>query len=75
MLIHAEKDSQIPVDEAYLLHNANKKSEIWIIENADHGMTHSINTEKYERRVIEFFKEIPILFLKTPTLTDSQKIK
>lgn len=57
LLIHAEKDSQIPASEAYLLHNANKKAELWIVENAEHGMTHSINPEKYEKRVIGFFKE------------------
>ena len=57
LLIHAQKDSQIPVNEAYLLHNANKKAEFWIVENADHGMTHAINPEKYEKRVIKFFEE------------------
>jgi len=57
LLIHAEKDSQIPVNEAYLLHDANKKSELWIVENAEHGMSHSINPEKYEKKVIGFFKE------------------
>ena len=57
LLIHAEKDSQIPVNEAYLLHNANEKAELWIVENAEHGMTHSINPERYEKRVIGFFKE------------------
>ncbi|MBI2101134.1 alpha/beta hydrolase [Candidatus Woesearchaeota archaeon] len=56
LLIHAEKDSQIPVKEAYLLHDANKKAELWIVENAEHGMTHSINPEKYEERVLEFFE-------------------
>ncbi|MBI2656922.1 alpha/beta fold hydrolase [Candidatus Woesearchaeota archaeon] len=56
LIVHAEKDSQIPVSEAYLLHNANKKSELWIVENAEHGMTHSINPEKYEKRVLEFFE-------------------
>ena len=57
LLIHAEKDSQIPVNEAYLLHDANRKAELWIIENAEHGMSHSINPEKYEKKVIGFFKE------------------
>jgi len=57
LLIHAEKDSQIPVNEAYLLQNANKNAELWIVENADHGMTHSINPEKYEKRVLEFFEK------------------
>ena len=57
LLIHAEKDSQIPVSEAHLLYNANKMSELWIIENADHGMTHSINPKKYEEKVVGFFEE------------------
>jgi fermentation-respiration switch protein FrsA (DUF1100 family) len=57
LLIHAGKDSQIPVNEAFLLHNANKKAELWIVENADHGMTHSINPEEYEKRVVGFFEE------------------
>jgi len=57
LLIHAEKDTQIPVSEAYLLHDTNKKAELWIVENAEHGMSHSINPEKYEKRVLEFFKE------------------
>ena len=57
LLIHAENDSQIPVEEAYLLYNANKKAELWIVENSEHGMTHSVNPEKYEKRVIRFFKE------------------
>ena len=56
LLIHAEKDSQIPVNEAYLLHNANKKAELWIVKNAEHGTTHSIAQEEYEKKVVEFFK-------------------
>ena len=57
LIIHAEKDSQIPVNEAYLLHEANKKTELWIVKNADHGMSHSLNPEKYEQRVVGFFRE------------------
>lgn len=56
-LIHAEKDSQIPVEEAYLLHEANKKAELWIVKNADHGMTHTINPEEYEKKVSGFFEK------------------
>ncbi|MBI2653854.1 alpha/beta fold hydrolase [Candidatus Woesearchaeota archaeon] len=57
LLIHAEKDSQIPVGEAYLLHDANKKAELWIVKNADHGMAHSINPEEYEKKVIGFLED------------------
>ena len=31
LIIHGKKDSQIPVNEAYLLHNANKDAELWIL--------------------------------------------
>jgi len=54
-IIHAEKDSQIPVNEAYILHNANKNSKLWIVENADHGYTYALNKKEYEKRVFEFF--------------------
>ncbi len=57
LLIHAGQDSQIPVSEAYLLHDANRNSELWIVKNADHGMTHAVNTKEYEKRVIGFFLE------------------
>jgi|TARA_Y100000310_G_scaffold307820_1_gene350249 hypothetical protein len=58
LLIHAEKDSQIPVSEVHLLHNANKDAELWIVEGADHGESHAIHAGKYEKKVIEFFKRI-----------------
>ena len=55
LIIHGKKDSQIPVNEAYILHNSNKKAELWIVENADHGETYALNKEEYEKRVLEFF--------------------
>jgi len=57
LIIHGEKDSQIPVNEAYILNNANKKTELWIVENADHGETYGLNKEEYEKRVLEFFEK------------------
>lgn len=57
LIIHAEKDSQIPLSEAYLLHEANKNAELWIVKNADHGMSHAVNPEEYERKVVGFFRE------------------
>lgn len=56
LLIHAEKDSQIPVTEAYLLKDAKKDAELWIVKGADHGMAHSANSEEYEKKVLEFFE-------------------
>jgi len=55
LMIHGKKDSQIPVNESFILHNANKKSELWIVENADHGETYALNKEEYEKEVLEFF--------------------
>ena len=57
LIIHAKNDSQIPVNEAQSLHEANKKSELWIVENADHGMAHFANSKEYEQKVSEFFRE------------------
>ncbi len=56
LIIHGEKDSQIPVNEAYILHNANKKTELWIAD-ADHGEIYALNKEEYENKVLEFFEK------------------
>ena len=57
MIIHGRKDSQISVDEANILHNANKDTKLWIVENADHGETYALNKEEYEKRVFDFFEK------------------
>ena len=57
LLIHAEKDSQIPLQEAYLLRDANQKAELWIIKDADHGRSYASNPKRYEEKVIGLFKE------------------
>jgi len=57
LIIHGKKDSQIPVNEAIILHNANKDTILWIVENADHGATYALNKEEYEKRVLDFFEK------------------
>ena len=57
LIIHGEKDSQIPVNEAHILHNANKDTKLWIVENADHGEIYAYNKEEYEKRVFGFFEK------------------
>ncbi len=57
LLIHGEKDSQIPVKNAYLLHEAAPKSELWIVPGADHGEAQALVTIEYERRILEFFEK------------------
>ena len=56
LIIHGKKDSQIPVNEAYILHNANKKTELWITD-VGHGESYALNKEEYEKRVLEFFEK------------------
>lgn len=55
LLIHGRKDDQIPVENSILIHNANKETELWIIENANHGEAHYLNEKEYEARVSDFF--------------------
>lgn len=56
LIIHGKKDKQIPVNEAYILHNANKKTELWIVD-ADHGESYALNKEEYENKVLSFFEK------------------
>ncbi len=57
LLIHGEKDSQIPVENAKLLYeNSNKEiTEIWIVPGADHGMAFALYEDEYKKGVLEFF--------------------
>ena len=57
LLIHGENDSQIPVAEGYALHEASNNSQLWIVKGADHGATHSIDQDEYEKKVLEFFRK------------------
>ncbi|MDP6547577.1 MAG: alpha/beta hydrolase [Candidatus Woesearchaeota archaeon] len=56
-IIHGKKDRQIDANEAQILYNANKKTELWIVENAGHGQTYALNKEEYENRVLGFFEK------------------
>ena len=57
LLIHGEKDSQIPVENSKTLYEASNKSltELWLVKGADHGYSHALNTEEYEKKVLDFF--------------------
>ena len=57
LLIHGEKDSQIKVENSYLLKKANQKAELWIVKNADHGQAYFIKKEEYETKVLDFFNK------------------
>lgn len=57
LLIHGGKDSQIPVENSILLDENAKNSELWIIENADHGQNHALKKQEYEKRILDFFEK------------------
>jgi len=57
LLIHGKKDSQISVKNSYLLHKANPKAELWVVEGADHGEAHYVREKEYEKKVLEFFNK------------------
>ena len=59
LLIHGEKDSQIPVENSKTLYEASNKNltELWIIKDADHGYSYAINKKEYEKRVLDFFEK------------------
>ena len=55
LLIHSERDSQIPLEHVYILKNANPKAELWVVDEADHGGAWGLMRSEYERRVLTFF--------------------
>lgn len=57
LVIHGEKDSQIPLENAHTLQQSNPSIELWIAKNADHGQAYALYTEEYEKRVTEFLKK------------------
>lgn len=56
LLIHGERDSQIPVENAYALKESNPNIELWIVKGAEHGHSHFLYKNEYERRVKEFLR-------------------
>ena len=53
-LVHSERDSQIPVEQAYVLKRANPKAELWVISEADHGGVWGLMRSEYKERVLNF---------------------
>lgn len=56
-LIHSEQDSQIPLEHGQLLHKANLKNQLWIIQGAEHGGGLALKPEEYQEKVLEFFQD------------------
>jgi pimeloyl-ACP methyl ester carboxylesterase len=55
LLMHSERDSQIPVRHAAMLHRANPATLLWIIPGADHG--ENLDQQEYRDRITKFFAE------------------
>jgi uncharacterized protein len=57
LLIHGDRDSQIPVSHTReIAANADPSlTELWIVAGADHGIAHAQEGARYEARVMQFF--------------------
>jgi pimeloyl-ACP methyl ester carboxylesterase len=65
LIIHGDNDSSISADEAKIQHQWNPKSELVIIENADHvfNTSHPWNKEEVSKELLQFIN-YSISFLK-----------
>jgi fermentation-respiration switch protein FrsA (DUF1100 family) len=57
LIIHGEKDSQIPVENAYELKESRPDAEFWIAEGAEHGYAYALYKDEYENKVKDFLKK------------------
>lgn len=59
LLIHGDRDSQIPLRHSQDIEAcADKKlTELWIVKGADHGMSYAVNPEAYQEKVLGFFRK------------------
>lgn len=57
LVIHGEKDSQIPVENAYALKENNPDIDLWIVKNSDHGQAYSLFKNEYQNRIKSFLKK------------------
>ena len=57
LVIHGEKDTQIPVENAYALKESNPNIDLWIVKGVDHGWAYALYKEEYESRIKDFLKK------------------
>ncbi len=57
LVIHGERDSQIPIKHAYALQQNNPWARLYVVEDADHGEAYASDPERYENEVVGFFSE------------------
>ena len=57
LIIHGSEDSQIPVENAHSLKEANPASELWIVEGTDHLQAASLRKTAYQKRIRAFLNQ------------------
>ena len=55
LLIHGDRDSQIPVENSYIIKEANKNITFWVVKGSDHGQAFSM--PEYKRKVKSFLQK------------------
>jgi pimeloyl-ACP methyl ester carboxylesterase len=56
LLVHGERDSYIPVEQARFLHElAPEPNQLWIVNGAKHNQSVIHQPKEYARRTVEFF--------------------
>lgn len=56
LIIHAENDDVVPVENARLLHEADISNELWIVPGAVHGQAYNVAGNNYRNKVKEFYR-------------------
>ena len=56
-LIHSQWDTQVPVNQAQLLHKANPQSKLLLIPEGEHGRSLAVSGGEYEKQLLQFFQD------------------
>lgn len=57
LLIHGDRDTNIPPSHSERLHRANPATQLWIVPGAGHVESVAVNPAEYEQRVLKFFRQ------------------
>ncbi|GAV24679.1 alpha/beta hydrolase [Carboxydothermus islandicus] len=58
LLIHGDKDTDVPLKNSILLKNAYPQAELWVVLGATHVKNYAVAGEKYVNKVIEFLNKV-----------------
>ncbi len=57
LLIHGDKDSQIPVENSYAIKEANPDVELWVVTDADHIQSYRVAGQEYQQKIKSFLQK------------------